>query len=547
MNSELRSIRPVGAHAFGSLAINVAMLAILYGSVITSAVAADASATSADYSSGSSNYWWAESSGEVLPQSAKYENEFGMLEIFNANGPVDTNTHPFFEPQGKNGRACVTCHQPADGMSISAATARARWAATQGRDPLFAMIDGANCPNLPVGQASSHSLLLNKGLFRVSLPWPPKDAQGNSITPEFSLEVFSDPTGCNTSTDYGVNSAQPRISVYRRPRVAANLKYVEPPRPLSLWSVREGYVLPKDPNTGAFLAQNLMADGRVPTLRAQMRDAIANHLEGNLPSKQSEDRVREFELQIYAAQVSDKVGGSLQEGGASLGPKALLEGQTAVLGAFPHRSMFPELEGWRTQRTLKSMTWQPMFQQRELPQERPNEAQETPEVRAFRDSVVRGYDLFMYRQFLIRDISSLTVLTGNPTKQSCADCHNMQRTGMDNAPGYLDLGTSNYPTATPAPDLPLFKLTCRKDTPPHPYLGRVIYTSDPGRALITGKCVDIGSITAQQMRALAGRAPYFAGGSAANLREVIEFYERRFKIGLSEQDIQDLVNFMRVL
>lgn len=491
--------------------------------------------------------WWHESSGEILPQSMTFQNELGTLEIFNANGPIDTKGHPFFEPPGTNGRACVTCHQPADGMSISAATARTRWEATQGRDPLFAMVDGANCPNLPPDQASSHSLLLNKGLFRISLPWPPRDAQGKPIVPEFTIEVINDPTGCNTSAEYGLNVGQPRISIFRRSRVVANLKYVEPLKPLSLWSVREGYVLPKDPDTGAVLARNMMADSRAPTLREQMRDAIADHLEGHQPGRDVEDAIRKFELQIYAAQVSDNIGGSLQQAGASVGPKALFEGQTAVLGAFPHRPAFPELEGWRTQRTLAGINWQPSFVQRVLPKERANEAQETPEVRAFRDSVARGYDLFMYRQFLIRDVNSLNVMTGNPNKQTCALCHNMQGTGMDTAPGYVDLGTSNYPTAPPVPDLPLFKLTCRLDAPPHPYLGRMIYTSDPGRALISGKCVDIGAITAQQMRVLAGRAPYFAGGSARTLREVVEFYDRRFKIGYSEQDIQDLVNFLGVL
>ena len=65
--------------------------------------------------------------------------------------------------------------------------------------------------------------------------------------------------------------------------------------------------------------------------------------------------------------------------------------------------------------------------------------------------------------------------------------------------------------------LPVFKLTCRSDAKPHPFLGRVIYSSDPGRALITGKCADIGAITMGQFRGLAARAPYFSNGSAKDL------------------------------
>jgi cytochrome c peroxidase len=95
--------------------------------------------------------------------------------------------------------------------------------------------------------------------------------------------------------------------------------------------------------------------------------------------------------------------------------------------------------------------------------------------------------------------------------------------------------------------MPLFKLTCRSDLPPHPFLGRVIYTQDPGRALITGKCDDIGAIVMQQFRGLAARAPYFSNGSAANLRELVDFYDRRYNIQYSEQEKQDLVNFLGVL
>jgi hypothetical protein len=95
--------------------------------------------------------------------------------------------------------------------------------------------------------------------------------------------------------------------------------------------------------------------------------------------------------------------------------------------------------------------------------------------------------------------------------------------------------------------MPLFKLTCRTALAPHPFLGRVIYTQDPGRALISGKCNDIGTIVEQQFRGLAARAPYFSNGSARTLRELVDFYDRRFNIQLSETERQDLVNFLSTL
>jgi cytochrome c peroxidase len=46
------------------------------------------------------------------------------------------------------------------------------------------------------------------------------------------------------------------------------------------------------------------------------------------------------------------------------------------------------------------------------------------------------------------------------------------------------------------------------------------------------------------LRGLAARPPYFSDGTAATLRDVVEFYERRFAIGLSSQEKADLVNFL---
>ncbi len=51
----------------------------------------------------------------------------------------------------------------------------------------------------------------------------------------------------------------------------------------------------------------------------------------------------------------------------------------------------------------------------------------------------------------------------------------------------------------------------------------------------------------QQFRGLIARAPYFANGSAAELTDLVNFYDRRFRIGLTEREKQDLVNFLRIL
>ena len=51
----------------------------------------------------------------------------------------------------------------------------------------------------------------------------------------------------------------------------------------------------------------------------------------------------------------------------------------------------------------------------------------------------------------------------------------------------------------------------------------------------------------QQFRGLTARAPYFANGSAGDLTELVDFYDRRFRIGLTDKEKKDLTNFLGIL
>jgi cytochrome c peroxidase len=77
--------------------------------------------------------------------------------------------------------------------------------------------------------------------------------------------------------------------------------------------------------------------------------------------------------------------------------------------------------------------------------------------------------------------------------------------------------------------------------------GGVVRTTDPGRALITGKWSDMSLFKGPILRGLPARAPYFHNGFAATLMEVIDFSNRRFNIGLSEKEQSDLLAFLRAL
>jgi hypothetical protein len=454
--------------------------------------------------------------------------------ILNTAGTIGTRGHPFFEPLGTNGRACVTCHQPNDGMALSVATVRERWDATRGQDPLFAAIDGRNCPHLPAGDSAAHSLLLTRGLIRIALPWPPSDAAGEPLPVEFTLEVVRDPAGCNTHPEHGLGSSQPTVSVYRRPRPVANTKYLTHSNfGVGPFIAKSGLPAVRDPDTGLPTSMNMMADARATTLKIQAADAARTHLE--IDGSLALDKMRAlvaFEEQVYAAQAFDFEAGDLTNGPPGFGPRNLAAAQAGVLGNNTTRWVFPLGDGWQ-------------------------QAERDAAQQEARAAIARGHDVFMFRTFFIRDSMHLnSVGLGNPVKRTCSTCHGMHMTGMDVANGWMDIGTTNLPWAREAPlnpwtsdtpQLPLFKVTCHADVAPHAFLGRVIYTQDPGRALVSGKCNDVGAIVMQQFRGLAARAPYFSNGSAATLRELVDFYDRRYSIGYSEQEKRDLVAFLEAL
>jgi cytochrome c peroxidase len=408
---------------------------------------------------GPSRIWWDAGQGGFLPRSEDYENPEGLVGMVNNSGAVRVDGHPFFEALGSNGRACITCHQPSNAMSVAPSAIQQRWLETGGKDVIFAAIDGSNCPGLPQADPASHSLLMKRGLFRISLPWPPA-----GITPDFKIEVVKDPTGCNANAS--------ALSVYRRPRVVAN----------------------------QVNGITLMADGREASLRTQAITAAKVHEQmTGVPSEEQLARILEFEKQIFVAQSADVRGGLLGEitGPAFLGPESLSEGRAgSPLGVAG---------------TISASGWIP----------RPGVSVEGIQ-KDFRESVARGSEVFLHKAFK----------TGALASGTCGTCHNEHA-----AVQAMEIGTTNRAPAEALRDLPLFKVTCAS--------GRVIHTQDPGRGLITGKCADVGAIVPQQLRGLAARPPYFANGTAATLREVVDFYDRRYSIGYTEREKQDLVNFLK--
>jgi cytochrome c peroxidase len=91
-----------------------------------------------------------------------------------------------------------------------------------------------------------------------------------------------------------------------------------------------------------------------------------------------------------------------------------------------------------------------------------------------------------------------------------------------------------------AADMPVYTLRNRAT-------GKLRKTSDPGRALLTGRWKDVGKFKGPVLRGLASRAPYFHNGLAADLDAVIDFYNTRFSAGFTDQEKADLVAFLSAL
>lgn len=94
------------------------------------------------------------------------------------------------------------------------------------------------------------------------------------------------------------------------------------------------------------------------------------------------------------------------------------------------------------------------------------------------------------------------------------------------------------------PSLPVYQITGCKDPAGNPV---PFTTTDPGAGLFSGLCADINRVKVPGLRGLAARAPYFHNGSAANLAQVVNFYNARFRLGLNPQQKTDLVNFLSAL
>lgn len=453
-------------------------------------------------------------SAAAIPQLLLFIDPAGVTATYDSSGRGDT-ANPFFQVLGTNGRTCATCHIPQDGFGLSAARAERVFARTHGQDPLFAAFDGAACPSQTPGHPQNFDLLRRHGLIRVGLELP-SDAQ-------FTITAVYDPYGCAMVTD--PENGATTLSVYRRPLPATNLRFLTAVQ----FDGRETIAPLNDQQT--FVA-NLVAD-----LKHQALDATLGHAQASIvPSDSQLMQIVAFESGLYSAQALDFKAGPLSSQGADGGPKFL-----STIQFFP--GINDPLGGNPTGAAFDPKAFTLYSQWADSPY-------------AHRRSIARGEEVFNTHPLFITDVRGLNdALDQNVINGTCSTCHDAPNVGDHSLPVPLEIGTSGSadfetnPQIQSAlsqlsmPDLPVFQIICNDG----PDAGEITYTSDPGKATLSGKCVDVGRGKGPILRGLAARAPYFHNGAAATLDQVVEFYNLRFQMNLTDEEKRDLVNFLRTL
>lgn len=423
------------------------------------------------------------------PAMTPMHDPSGEIATFTSTGMIN-NGSAFFQNLGTNGRTCATCHQQSDAWGISADHVRARFFATLGSDPIFRLVDGAVCPTADVStlkdKASAYRLLMAKGLIRVSMAIP--------ANAKFSLLKVDDPYHCASAEN---------MSLFRRPLPAANLRFLS----AVMWDGRETV-----PN-------QLMT-----SLLNQAADATMGHAQGQRPADAQLQDIVNFETDLYTAQLRDRKAGMLDDAGAAGGPQALASQQFHIgindaLGGDPSGQPFnPEAFGVYS-------AWKTAYSGND-------------DHDQARRSIARGEELFNTFPIAITGVGGLNDVLNKPMVMgTCTTCHDSPNVGNHSVSLPVNIGVADEAQRTP--DLPLYTFRCSN--------GAIVKVSDPGRALITGECSDLGKFKGPVLRGLAARAPYFHNGMAADLMDVANFYDQRFNLHLTQRQKKDLVAFLETL
>lgn len=449
-----------------------------------------------------------------------FSNPTGSHQVVTVDGSTIDETNPFFQSLGVNGRACVDCHQPSAAMGISAQQVQQLFNATQGLDPIFRLVDGANGPNAPVAtlqqRSQAYSLLRTKGLIRVFFNLP--------ANRDFDVKVVLNPyasAGANPPQNTNIPpSATTELSFYRRPLLSANTRFIS----AVMWDGREATVNPVPSNpldSDGNGVQSWEPDSPVfINMLTQSNNATLGHAEAvDIVSDADRLAMVDFQMNLVVAQVNDNVAGSLSAAGATGGPEALRT-QNTFFGINDSHGGNPFGTAFNPNAMTVFNAW-------------------AGSSNARRASIARGQQIFNTHPIRIRGVRGVNDVLGVATLVgTCTTCHSHPNVGNHTDILPLDIGISRPSESDNV--LPVFRVTSR-------VTGQSEETTDLGRAILTGQFADLNKQKGPTLRALSARAPYFHNGAADTLTEVIQFYDRRFNIGFNAQQIADLRAFLEAL
>ena len=296
-----------------------------------------------------------------------------------------------------------------------------------------------------------------------------------------------------------------------------------------MWDGREGGLLP--PASAPAGQPTLVAD-----LSQQAIDATTGHAQAATPPTAAQvAQIVNFEMGLTAAQSFDTRAQALNAKGASGGPLALSQ-QPFYIGINDPFGLNPTGAAFTSVIFTLYNSWTNL---------------NGSSVDQARAAVARGQTVFNTKTINITGVAGINDAVNATTfAGSCATCHDTPNGGDHSVKAPLNINIAgagaDAPPALNTSGLPVFEVTCSVATFFRP-ANTPFYVTDIGRAMLSGKCIDVGKTKGPVLRGLAGRAPYFHNGAAAQLMDAVNFYDQRFNIGFTAQEKADLVAFLKTL
>jgi cytochrome c peroxidase len=246
--------------------------------------------------------------------------------------------------------------------------------------------------------------------------------------------------------------------------------------------------------TASFRSHTVHWDSAL-TVGTDLREGLMKQARANVTAAQQGqpapesviEEIADYERQLWHAQIYRPGAGRLDEGGARGGPEHAAA-QPLVAGRFDL------YDAWRYSGN------------------------------AHRRQIWRGQEVFNN--------------VNGPSGKRCGSCHNVANNGQHLGGALFDIGASS--PALAKSDMAVFTFQRRSD-------GALIESTDPGLGLRDGKFENLNKFKTPSLRGLAARAPYFHGGTAETLEDVVRHYEDFLGFAFTSNERKDLVAFLKAL